>query len=492
MYINRISTVSLLCLIYISALLAFSALIPVFPALAATDTVDITQQVVEVCGNGVCEAGEDVISCPADCKIASPSQPKFDIFPPRITDIVVQPGYNYAIISWKTSESALSQLFWGRTGEYEKETITEVEFSKEHSVTLSGLLPETEYHFQIMARDEKGNTAKTGDRTFRTLSPPDTVPPANVQNFVAEPGDGQVTLKWQNPPDADFQAVKIMRSPFFYPQDPFDGLPVYNADGEFFIDTDVENGKKYYYTAFAYDTSGNFSSGATAFAVPSAVPAPVPPPEIFPPALPVPPELEKLTLEDFEFWQKGQRLELIDGRRVRAEIGFPLTVALPYEKAPEVLKTIMITLEKRRRVAEQPQNLYAEQTQNEQGRTILPEAYASVEEELKNRKFFSFILHINESKTRYEATLMPPEEELLYPMFVTIMDFKHQIRKRLDGEMQTIAPPIIPPIPPKPWWGEPRNWRYFLYIILLLILLVYVLRRKRKKEIKKPPKQEAF
>lgn len=470
--INHIAAILIIALLPIQSVFAQSA-----------DTVEITQGVSPTCGDGVCEAGEDFSSCPVDCPVAvptatppapAPGQFFRDIFPPRITDIQTQLTHNSAIITWKTSEPALSQFLWGKTTEYEREAIMGQDFIQEHRIIITGLEPATKYHFMITAEDKAGNIGRTSDLTFTTSALPDLIPPANVSNFKAELGDKQITLTWKNPPDEDFAGVKIMRSTFFYPQDPLDGLPVYNGKGEFFIDTEVENGVRYYYTAFTYDTSGNFSSGAVASAVPQPPEIPPvipPPPEIMPPGVPVPPELEALTLEDFEFWQEGKELPLENARLVRVKIGQPLTIVLAYEKVPETLKTIMLTLEK-------PKSVGGSDPPTPKG-VVLQEAQASVWEELSQREFFSFLLRVNPEKTRYEATIMPPDEVLTYPLFATVLDFKHQVRKRLEGELQTIMPP---PPPLKPWWKEPRSWRYLLYILFTIAVISAVLRRKRKRK----------
>jgi chitodextrinase len=444
-----------------------------FQAFAVDDQVTVTQEVSGICGNGICETGENSIICPTDCPVPPPPiavpQPKppssiLDIFPPRITDIRIQLSYNTVLISWKTSEPAISKLFWGKTAEYGEGVIAGASLATDHSALLTGLVPDTLYHFQIEARDARGNTGRTQDRTFRTLSLPDITPPANVSNFEAISGDTQITLQWKNPPDKDFKAVKIQRSTFFYPQDPFDGETIYNGPGESFLDTGLQNGVRYYYTAFAYDQFGNYSSGAVASAIPGAV---VPPPEVFPPTELLPPELKKLTLGDFEFWQEGRKLPVEEGRLVKAKIGEPLTVSINYENVPEVLKTIMITLVKPDQLSEKSR----ENGERKFSATWVGEALAQT-------KTFSFLLRINQQKTRYEATLMPPEEALSYPMFINVMDFKHQALKRLGGELQTVAPP---PPPPTPWYKQARNWRYLFYVTALALLLFLFFQRRRKR-----------
>lgn len=450
---------------------SFILFVAVYPAFAAEDSVVITQSVTgAVCGNGTCESGEDSSNCSADCpaaaeKVSVPALPSgiFDIFPPQIIEIKIQPQITSAVIFWKTSEPALSQVFFGKTLEYREGIISEISFAQEHSAILTDLLPDTVYHFQIEVRDSKGNKARSGDRTIRTLPLPsaDITPPANVSNFEAVAGDQRILITWKNPPDKDFTGVRIQRSTFFYPQDPFDGEMVYNEKGEQFLDTTVQRGVRYYYTAFAYDKSGNYASGAVVSAV---VGLPSRPPEVSLPSEEVlPPELQKLRLSDFDFWQEGKKVPVEEGRRVRVNIGIPLTVSIDYEKVPEVLKTILITLEQSGEKASEARNL-------------------QVQEALAQTKFFSFLLRINQDKTRYEAVLMPPEEELSYPMFINVMDFKHQALKKIEGEIVTIAPPSPPSQAPR--YQQGRNWRYSIYLVVLALLSAYGFRRFRRKRRK--------
>jgi len=246
----------------------------------------------------------------------------------------------------------------------------------------------------------------------------DTTPPTNVFNFEAIAGDSQITLSWQNPPDPDFKAVKIMRSEKFYPSDPSDGISVYDGKGTSFLDKGLKNGVRYYYTAFTYDKIGNYSSGAITSAVPQKPLPPeeippeiLPPPEEIPPVIPPPPEIEKLTLKDFDFWQEDKKIPLEEGIKIKTETEKPLTISIPYESVPEVLKTIMVTLE-------------------------------------KEGKFFSFLLRVNKEKTAYLSTLVPPEEAKVYPLTFTILDYKNQTLKKISGQLEvkkTEARPLSVP-----------------------------------------------
>ena len=103
----------------------------------------------------------------------------------------------------------------------------------------------------------------------------DTTPPGDVTNFTATPGDGEVTLSWTNPSDSDFAGVMIRYRTDTWPVDYNDGQLVCNKTGEpgssdSFVHTGLQNGITYYYSAFTYDSSGNYSHTAHASATPGA------------------------------------------------------------------------------------------------------------------------------------------------------------------------------------------------------------------------------
>jgi len=106
---------------------------------------------------------------------------------------------------------------------------------------------------------------------------PDTTPPADVANFTAVDGDGQVTLSWTNPSDDDFVGTKILRKIGGYPTGVTDGTQIYDGTGVSYIDTGITNGTTHYYMAFAYDEVPNYSSRAGINATPFAPPDTTPP-----------------------------------------------------------------------------------------------------------------------------------------------------------------------------------------------------------------------
>jgi hypothetical protein len=102
----------------------------------------------------------------------------------------------------------------------------------------------------------------------------DTTPPGNAASFAANPGNGYVDLSWTNPGDSDLAGVRILRKIGGYPTGPNDAgaTMIHNGPGTSATDSGLTNGTQYYYTAYAYDTAGNFASGVQATATPNVPP----------------------------------------------------------------------------------------------------------------------------------------------------------------------------------------------------------------------------
>jgi hypothetical protein len=97
---------------------------------------------------------------------------------------------------------------------------------------------------------------------------PDIFPPPPVTGFSATGGIGEVALRWTNPPPGtkpltDFAGVMIRRSTEGPPSTPEQGDWVDEGPGTpdpddpakmLYIDTDVQAGDTYYYSAFTWDT----------------------------------------------------------------------------------------------------------------------------------------------------------------------------------------------------------------------------------------------
>lgn len=190
-----------------------------------------------------------------------------DATAPIISNIrVINITENSATVTWETNEPANSRVRYGLTAAYGLGNIFSAGLLTSHSINLSSLSRSTIYHFEITSADASGNTAISADQTFSTL--PDAIPPGNVTNFLATPtADKTIMLTWVNPTDTDFAGVLIKRSFIGYPASPALGELIFDGIATSFEDTGITSAnynRPIYYTAFAYDATGNFASGALA------------------------------------------------------------------------------------------------------------------------------------------------------------------------------------------------------------------------------------
>jgi len=96
--------------------------------------------------------------------------------PPQPTNVNCNPtctagtiGSNQATLTWTTYVLASSQVVYGTTTAYGKQTaLSDTSGVLSHAVTLTGLLSKTTYHFRAWSVDVAGNTSQTPDLTFTT------------------------------------------------------------------------------------------------------------------------------------------------------------------------------------------------------------------------------------------------------------------------------------------------------------------------------------
>ena len=298
-------------------------------------------------------------------------------------------------ITWYTKDPSTSIVDYGETSEYGK-TILYDELVQYHKVKLEGLEPETTYHFRVRSRNQYGKEAATGDYTFTTL---DLTPPANVSSFQAKAGDEMITLIWQNPFDEDFEGVKIQMSTQIYPGSPEEGTTIYDGKEETTEIRSLQNGVRYYFTAFAYDEVPNYASGAIASAMPWSPEMPYPPAEEIPYIPPeLVPKISELELSDISFFIKGVQVFPEDGV-ITVTAGQTFKISIPFEKLPKVLKTII---------------------------TVIAD----------DGSVYSYLLRINDDETAYEATITAPQTAKTYSLTIVIMDFKEGTVARIEAKLK--------------------------------------------------------
>ncbi|GEM_PF-2289437 len=95
-----------------------------------------------------------------------------DITPPLISNVAANGiTTSAATISWTTDEASDSQVEYGLTTSYGASTSLNPALVTSHAGTLSGLQPNTTYHYRVKSKDAAGNLAVSGNFTFTTAPP---------------------------------------------------------------------------------------------------------------------------------------------------------------------------------------------------------------------------------------------------------------------------------------------------------------------------------
>lgn len=87
---------------------------------------------------------------------------------PQLTNIRVdEVTPTSAVVAWSTDVAADSTVEYGETMDYGS-AVADPAPVAEHRVALTGLLPETEYHYRVRSRGDAGTSSTRRDRTFMT------------------------------------------------------------------------------------------------------------------------------------------------------------------------------------------------------------------------------------------------------------------------------------------------------------------------------------
>jgi peptidoglycan/xylan/chitin deacetylase (PgdA/CDA1 family) len=174
-----------------------------------------------------------------------------------------------ATISWTTDEASDSRVDYGITDAYGA-NVAATTLGTSHSLELTGLDPNTSYHYKVTSKDAAGNTTVSGDLTFTTAELPpveDTVPPvieAVVATGITTTG---ATISWGTLAESATGEVRYSTTTDFSSSTPI--LVTDLASSHSVALTGLTPNTPYYFQIVAKDAAGNVAQtpdGVNAFA----------------------------------------------------------------------------------------------------------------------------------------------------------------------------------------------------------------------------------
>lgn len=160
--------------------------------------------------------------------------------------------HDSALITWSTAEPGDSRVEYGTDVSYGQLSKHDSYMDVNHLVSITGLKPETTYHYRVMSKDESGDTIVSEDRSFTTQKFTDTHPPSTPSALTAIVISGsQINLSWgPSTDDVDVAGYRIYRN----------GIPIKIVQNTYYSDTNLDPSTKYTYTVSSVDKAGNESA----------------------------------------------------------------------------------------------------------------------------------------------------------------------------------------------------------------------------------------
>ncbi len=121
---------------------------------------------------------------------------------PVISNVSAGIGANTATITWDTNEPADTQVEFGTTIAYGSSTTLDATDTTSHSAVITGLIPNTLYHYRVLSRDTENNLTVSGDYNV-TIPDPDAPTISNVLHTSVT--NNSATITWDTNEPADTQ-----------------------------------------------------------------------------------------------------------------------------------------------------------------------------------------------------------------------------------------------------------------------------------------------
>jgi peptidoglycan hydrolase-like protein with peptidoglycan-binding domain len=154
------------------------------------DATDIAGNIAHSCGTTFTTA-------------AAPMEQEMN--PPVVSLIIVSNvSTSSAVIGWTTDELADGRIEYGTAAGYGSTSGYDTDYTLTDEATLSGLTPDTFYHYRVRTADTEGNETFSADNTFSTdalpqivIAPPaDSTPPLITDIVESSVGSDNAAIAW--------------------------------------------------------------------------------------------------------------------------------------------------------------------------------------------------------------------------------------------------------------------------------------------------------
>jgi hypothetical protein len=105
-------------------------------------------------------------------------------------------GTSTARIGWTTNERTTGQVEYGTTTAYGQTITLNTSLTFNHPTRLSGLTPNTTYHYRVRSKDAAGNVTTSADYTFKTKALSDATAPSLMSIVVSNIASTTAKISW--------------------------------------------------------------------------------------------------------------------------------------------------------------------------------------------------------------------------------------------------------------------------------------------------------
>ena len=181
--------------------------------------------------------------------------------PANVTNLAVTAADGNAVLTWTNPDDDDFAGVQVAMSPAEGTLANAVSLGKDvTSLNVSGLEIGSEYTFTVKTFDTSLNYSTGATEKATVADTADYEAPANVTNLKVVAADGNAVLTWTNPSDADFAGVQVAMSPA---EGTLANAVSLGKDVTSLNVSGLEIGSEYTFTVKTFDTSLNYSTGAT-------------------------------------------------------------------------------------------------------------------------------------------------------------------------------------------------------------------------------------